>query len=79
LKKEKVGEFALRAAHAGYAQNGFNTDVLEDAYTLRYAAEAAILEFTKLLPSFLRGVERIAPPNPKNVKSDQSFAHYIVP
>ncbi|CAN5480070.1 hypothetical protein BH09SUM1_BH09SUM1_28790 [soil metagenome] len=55
----KIGEFAFRVGHGGYAQNGWNTDVLKDDYCLRYAAEQGILEFTAELPKFLPGVEKL--------------------
>ncbi len=53
---KKIAEFAIRADHAGFAQNGLNVNVLDSAYCLKYAAEEAIRLFTEDLPRFVPGI-----------------------
>lgn len=61
-EKKKIGEFAFRVAHQGYAQSGFNTDVLDDDYCLKYAAEEGILKLTHDMPKVLPAFQLVASP-----------------
>lgn len=62
-EQEKIGEFVFRIAHQGYAQSGFNTDVLEADYCLKYAAEEGILKLTRAMPAHLPPFELVPAPS----------------
>jgi hypothetical protein len=52
---QRIGEFAVRSLHGGYAHWGSNVMVLSDAYCLRYAADAAAARLMDELPNHLPG------------------------
>lgn len=51
-----VAEFIVRDSHAGYPQQMLNTRVTKSTYALRYAAEAAMRDFTETLPHVIPAV-----------------------
>jgi hypothetical protein len=59
-----IVEFAAREWHAGYAQTGFNTDVLQDDYVMRYAAEEIIASLALEIARRVPGVLGQPPPQP---------------
>lgn len=52
-ERRRVGEYAVRRGHGGYAQNGLNPAVLRSDYTLRYVAEAAIGQLAEELAEII--------------------------
>lgn len=56
---KKIGEFAVRTAHGGYAQNGMNVAVIRDDYVLRYAAEEAVSKLTEFFPEYFEPIEKV--------------------
>lgn len=54
-RERKIGEYAIRRGHGGYAQNGLNVNVMKADYCLRYAAEDAVNDLTELLADRVPG------------------------
>lgn len=54
-RDRKIGEYAIRRGHGGYAQNGLNVNVMRADYCLRYAAEDAVSDLTELLANRIPG------------------------
>lgn len=63
--EERIGEFAVRSLHGGYAHWGSNVMVVSDAYCLRYAADAAAGRLMDELPNHLPG----ARPRPADART----------
>jgi Domain of unknown function (DUF4410) len=55
----KIGQFAIRRSHGGFAQNGFNLDVFRDDYCLRYAAEEMVTDLTEDLSEYIPGLDEL--------------------
>lgn len=53
---KKIGEFAVRTQHGGFAQNGINVNVLKSNYCLKYASEEAIRMLTDQIPNIIPGI-----------------------
>jgi hypothetical protein len=60
IERRKIGEFAIRRAHAGYAQSGWNPDVWNDDYVLRYAADEIVIEVVEEIAKHLPAADIVS-------------------